>query len=108
MRLSLGQLSKIGLARWLLTASVLSVPSALAAPDEQIQVTTPARFQVAQLQPPAADTTITNPDPGGPALGQPVAPPAAEIPKPFHGSMSFEAGNGKILTLTLPAANIYV
>ncbi len=34
--------------------------------------------------------------------------PASEIPKPFHGSMTFEAGGGKILTLTLPAANIYV
>ena len=34
--------------------------------------------------------------------------PTAEIPKPFHGSVSFEAGSGKILTLVLPAANIYV
>jgi pilus assembly protein CpaC len=35
-------------------------------------------------------------------------PPPSEIPKPFHGSVSFEAGSGKILSLTLPAANIYV
>ena len=34
--------------------------------------------------------------------------PGSDIPKPFHGSLSFEAGSGKIVTLTLPAANIYV
>ncbi len=111
MRWSLGKFSTIGLTRWLLAASVLSVPSALAATDGLNPETPLPPFQVAQVQPPAADTTTINPDQSGVApLGQPAAPPppAAEIPKPFHGSMSFEAGNGKILTLTLPAANIYV
>ncbi|MSP02526.1 MAG: type II and III secretion system protein family protein [Acetobacteraceae bacterium] len=42
-------------------------------------------------------------------MDQPAPAPAVlDIPKPFHGSMSFEAGSGRILTLTLPAANIYV
>ena len=31
-----------------------------------------------------------------------------EIPKPYHGSLTFETGTGSILTLTLPAANVYV
>jgi pilus assembly protein CpaC len=43
-----------------------------------------------------------------PPAPPPGAPPLAEIPKPFHGSISLESGGGKILTLTLPAANIYV
>ncbi len=44
-----------------------------------------------------------------PGIAQPATPqPTAEVPKPFHGSVSFEAGGGKILTLVLPAANIYV
>jgi pilus assembly protein CpaC len=41
-------------------------------------------------------------------IGQGAPPPPAEIPKPSHGSIPLEAGTGKILTLTLPAANIYV
>jgi pilus assembly protein CpaC len=50
-----------------------------------------------------------SPGPQAPLGTQPAAPPpVAEIPKPFHGSVSFEAGSGKIITLTLPAANIYV
>ena len=47
---------------------------------------------------------------GVPAVSGPPgqAAPAAEIPKPYRGALSFEAGTGRILTLTLPAANIYV
>ena len=54
-----------------------------------------------------------------PAMAAPTTPAAApatpgapgtptEPPRPFHGSVSFEAGSGRIITLTLPAANIYV
>jgi pilus assembly protein CpaC len=74
--------------------------------------------RLAQNGPPAAEqpapaTISPSPTPGV-SVGQDqgsqsgVAQPSAEIPKPFHGSVSFEAGSGKILTLVLPAANIYV
>jgi pilus assembly protein CpaC len=78
-------------------------------------------MRVAQAAPPAAEPAPTPdqsnapPPIGGPLVAQPgvqpaipMPPPPSEIPHPFHGSMSFEAGSGKILTLTLPAANIYV
>jgi len=63
---------------------------------------------------PAPGSVAPSPSTSGAIAGQdqgaqPGAPqPTAEIPKPFHGSVSFEAGSGKILTLVLPAANIYV
>ena len=65
--------------------------------------TVPMTTQPAQTPEPAT------PDQALPPIAQPAAPPPpAEIPKPFHGSVSFEAGSGKIITLTLSAANIYV
>jgi pilus assembly protein CpaC len=68
-----------------------------------------ARPGFAQNPPAAGDQTIGQDQNTQTPITQPAAPPpAAEIPKPFHGSVSFEAGSGKILTLTLPAANIYV
>ncbi len=63
----------------------------------------PTTTEPSQTSEPAA------PDQALPPIAQPAAPPPpAEIPKPFHGSVSFEAGSGKIISLTLPAANIYV
>jgi len=68
----------------------------------------------AQNAAPPSDTVTTSPRSGQdqiaipPSAQQTTPPPSAEIPKPFHGSLSLEAGGGKILTLTLPAANIYV
>jgi pilus assembly protein CpaC len=77
-------------------------------------VQTPGQSQGLVPVPPPAAAAPTSPATAtpAPAAGQPQsgspAAPLAEIPKPFHGSMNFEAGGGKILTLTLPAANIYV
>ena len=97
-----------------------SVVVALAAMTGAAQAQRPApapAIRVAQSQTPIPDPMAGPPQQvQQPALPQaaPVPqvyappPPTAEIPKPFHGSMTFEAGAGKILTLTLPAANIYV
>jgi pilus assembly protein CpaC len=115
MRVSVGKLLEIGIALYALTA-----PAAFAGSDQaplvqtiQDQAALPVPLQLAQNTPPAT-TTTTEPatgqdQPGLPPVVQPAAPPpTAEIPKPFHGSVSFESGSGKIISLTLPAANIYV
>jgi pilus assembly protein CpaC len=101
MRVRTGKLLEIGMVFCLLTGS-----AAFAGPD---QVAVPVPFQLAQSTPPGPPPVIDQvvpEQPGPPQLQAP--PPASEIPKPFHGSVSFEAGSGKIITLTLPAANIYV
>ena len=58
----------------------------------------------------AGDPIMGGQDPSLQAPFQPSAPPSvpAEIPKPTHGAVTLEAGSGKVLSLTLPAANIYV
>ena len=110
-KLLTGTLLEIGVALCLLAAR-----PALAADG--------ARTRLAQNVPPAAEqpapgAVVPSPTTPGGTAGQDqsvqpgVAPPAtpqptAEIPKPFHGSVSFEAGSGKMLTLVTPAANIYV
>ena len=119
-----GKFLEIGLALFLLTAPAAlargeAMPSA--PPDQPMQVAQnapPADPTVSQGQPPLSQAPLGQPPlvqppqdqtPLPPVAAQPaVPPPPAEIPKPFHGSVSFEAGSGKILTLTLPAANIYV
>jgi pilus assembly protein CpaC len=73
----------------------------------QNQIAAPPPMQVPPTTPSGGgDPTIvgtgTTPQPGQPGM------PPAEIPKPIHGTLTFETGNGKMLTLTLPAANIYV
>jgi pilus assembly protein CpaC len=103
-----GKLLEIGVALCLLATG----------PAWAADAASPHRTQLAQNGPPAADQPAPGSPPvapGGtdqgapPIAAQPGAPqPTAEIPKPFHGSVSFEAGSGKILTLLLPAANIYV
>jgi pilus assembly protein CpaC len=105
MRVSAGKLLEIGVALYVLTA-----PAAFAG-SGQDQAAPVAPMQLAQnAPPPVAEPNGAPPDQSAlPPLAQPAAPPPpSEIPKPFHGSVSFEAGSGKILTLTLPAANIYV
>jgi pilus assembly protein CpaC len=73
----------------------------------QSQIAAPPAVPAPPAAPPGgSDPTIVGT--GSPQqAGQPGMPPA-EIPKPIHGTLSFETGNGKMLTLTLPAANIYV
>ncbi len=73
----------------------------------QVQIPDPAA-QAQSGQPPNLPPQINGQPQTGPGQPGMQAAPVAEIPKPFHGSMTFEAGAGKILTLTLPAANIYV
>jgi pilus assembly protein CpaC len=108
MRVSAGKLLEVGIALYLLTAPASFAGSSRdeGAPD---QVATPVPFQLTQTTPPpSADTPAPDTTAIPPSATPAAPPPPAEIPKPFHGSMSFEAGSGKILTLTLPAANIYV
>jgi len=108
-RKSIGGFLEIGTALFVLTAQYAYAGTGPAVPDQQA-------IRMAQLTPPAADPAAPQdpnnglPPIGGPPMAQPAAPvpPPSEIPHPFHGSMSFESGSGKILTLTLPAANIYV
>jgi pilus assembly protein CpaC len=117
MRVLTGKLLEVGIALFVLTA-----PVARAADEAAPPASTPLT-RLAQTAPPAPEPAApetTAPEAQTPAAagqvqsalpqpGQPGAQPLpAEIPKPFHGSVSFEAGSGKILTLTLPAANIYV
>jgi pilus assembly protein CpaC len=107
-----GKLLEIGIALFVLVA-----PAAWARDDAGYSA--PVRLtQLAQTGSPATEPAAgpersvpdrNIPDQNAPPMiAQPVTPPPAEIPKPFHGSVSFEAGSGKILSLTLPAANIYV
>ena len=109
MRLSAGKLLEIGFAPYLLAAYLLAAPAAFAGSDQAAREDA-ATGQQAQNAPPAVtDQSAGQDQSGAPPIVQPTAPPPpSEIPKPFHGSVSFEAGSGKILTLTLPAANIYV
>jgi pilus assembly protein CpaC len=104
MRLSAGKLLEIGFA-----LSLLAAPAAFAGSNQAAREDA-AIGQQAQNAPPAVmDQNAGQDQSGVPPIVQPAAPPPpSEIPKPFHGSVSFEAGSGKILTLTLPAANIYV
>jgi len=99
-----GLVLAVALAAWTAPRAMARDEVALAAPDQPVRV--------AQVAPPGSVTPdqSAGQDPNTlPPLMQPAAPPPpAEIPRPFHGSVSFEAGSGKILTLTLPAANIYV
>ena len=108
-----GRFLEIGFA-----VSVLTAPTAFADSATSSKTEAAAPMRLAQATPPTQDQPITPGQvPMPPAVEQvtppatepatPPAPPAA-IPKPFHGSMSFEAGSGKMLNLTLPAANIYV
>jgi pilus assembly protein CpaC len=102
------RLLEIGIALYVLAAPVAMARDerAVPAPPQPIQLTQNIPPGVNQDQPAPEPT---NPEQALPPLAQPGAQPLpAEIPKPFHGSVSLEAGNGKILTLTLPAANIYV
>jgi pilus assembly protein CpaC len=111
-RLHSGKFLEIGVALCLLAAR-----PALAADEVVMQV---AQNGSPAAEQPAPGPIVPAPAPapapaasGGqdlqPGYGQPAAPQvSAEIPKPFHGSVSFEAGSGKILTLLVPAANIYV
>ncbi len=102
------RLLEIGIALYVLAAPVAMArdEGAVPAPPQPIQLTQNIPPGVNQDQPAPEPT---NPEQALPPLAQPGAQPLpAEIPKPFHGSVSLEAGNGKILTLTLPAANIYV
>ena len=112
--------------RLLAIGTAVTVIAASAAMHGPAQAQRPAQappIRVAQSQTPIPDPMAGQPQ--QPALPQTALPQAAfpqaapqpqvytppisaEIPKPFHGSMTFEAGAGKILTLTLPAANIYV
>jgi pilus assembly protein CpaC len=114
-RLHSGKILEIGVALCLLAAR-----PAMAAGE--------AAMQAVQNAPPATEQPVPgspgpvapggqdqSAQPGGaqsgtqPGFAQPmVPPPAGEIPRPFHGSVSFEAGSGKILTLIVPATNIYV
>jgi pilus assembly protein CpaC len=107
-----GKLLEIGIALFVLVA-----PAAWARDDAGYSA--PVRLaQLAQTGSPATEPAAgpersvpdrNIPDQNAPPMiAQPATPPPAEIPKPFHGSVSFEAGSGKILSLTLPAANIYV
>jgi pilus assembly protein CpaC len=88
---------------------VLAVPAAMARDEAALPVPVQPMRQ-AQNAPPATDPTMGQYQNGQPPMvAQSAAPPPpAEIPKPFHGSVSFEAGSGKIITLTQPAANVYV
>ena len=98
MRPLAGKILEVGFA-----LCVLSAPAAYAGADQSPSASA-VRIQLAQNVPPAADTAA-----GQDQAPQQTAPaPVSEIPRPFHGSVSFESGSGKILTLTLPAANIYV
>jgi pilus assembly protein CpaC len=104
----------------LLTGKFLEIGVALcllaARPALATDVPTPRLVQngsPAAEQPVPGSTTPVPATPGDQSAQPGVSPPAApqastETPKPFHGSVSFEAGSGKILSLALPAANIYV
>jgi pilus assembly protein CpaC len=101
-----GKLLEISIALYVLAGSAAYAGSTQAIPDQAI-ADPPVRL--AQNAPPMAEPpTVQDQLPPATALPPATPPPAAEIPKPFHGQVSFEAGTGKILTLTLPAANIYV
>jgi pilus assembly protein CpaC len=106
MRLLTGRLLEIGFALYVLTAPAVWAGDN-AAPTASVQP-----LRLAQNAPPAAEPLVNqgqaSQDQTPPAAQPTAPPPQAEIPKPFHGSVSFEAGSGKIITLTLPAANIYV
>jgi pilus assembly protein CpaC len=114
MRYVAGKFAEIGVA-----VCVLIAPAALAgaSQDQTPAAQTAGPLQVAQnaptaTQPPAAPDQapvppVSTPQSQLPPVTAQSATPG-EIPKPFHGSVSFESGSGKILTLTLPAANIYV
>jgi pilus assembly protein CpaC len=109
MRLAGGFL-EIGIALF-----VMAAPGAYAAGVAADQGKFAQPMRMAQNAPSPDPTVVPNgqdqnglPPLGGPQAAQPVAPAPSEIPHPFHGSMSFEAGSGKMLALTLPAANIYV
>jgi pilus assembly protein CpaC len=68
-----------------------------------------AQNQPGVAQPPAGQDQTPVPPAAAPQSSLPPAGgPSAEAPRPFHGSISFESGSGKILSLLLPAANIYV
>ena len=97
-----GKLLEVGVALYVLAAPCIRGlhQERSSHPPVRLAQNTPA---------PAPEPAIVPDQPGMPPMVQPsVPPPLAEIPKPFHGSISLEAGGGKILTLTLPAANIYV
>src|ERR1700733_13482184 len=109
MRLSAGKLLEIGFA-----LSILAGPACFAGSSQDNAdhtrgpVSLSADLHVAQNAPPvsAPGAAPEQPDlqPPPPAS----AAPPTEAPKPFHGSMSFEAGSGKILQLLAPAGNICV
>jgi pilus assembly protein CpaC len=103
----------------------MSQPTMGQAPDGQPPMGQPQMGQPLMGQAPMGQAPMGQPPMGQAPMGQApmgqlppaiqpapsmaAAPPAAgEIPKPIHGSVPLESGSGKILTLTLPAANIYV
>lgn len=92
----------------LLAAPVFAAPVLAAGQDG-----TAAPFRVAQA-PGSGTQGSGNPGSGGQdmvppsPLDAPAVAPGSDIPKPFQGTLSFESGSGKIVNLTLPAANIYV
>jgi len=110
-----GKLLKVGFALSVLTTPVIAAPGPqgpeIAGQNQAVPADHVPLMRLAQAPDPTLGQdqntvpSLAQP-PAGP--GAPPAPPPAEIPKPFHGSLSFEAGGGKIVTLTLPAANIYV
>jgi len=110
MRLSAGKLLEIGFALSILTGPACFAGSSQDNADQtRGPVSLSADLHVAQNAPPvsapgAAPEQQPDLQPPPPA----AAPPPTEAPKPFHGSMSFESGSGKILQLLAPAANIYV
>jgi len=104
MRVFAGKVLEIGFALCVLTAPAIAAPPGAGSDTAQAPP-----LIVAQNIPPASDQTLGQDQNALPPMTQPSTPAVpVEIPKPFHGSVSFEAGSGKILNLTLPAANIYV